>query len=213
MNGTANKKEFFYIVVLILTFITVVVGATFALYSLIFKQEEGTSAVYTGTFSINYLDGDIIGRDKFLKPTEEVPNLETVDNVYRNEFGVESLGTLDGVISVNIEIKRNDFPDKDLMYALYDKEKEEAIADGSLELEGKEEIKIADGIELDGGATKEFILFIWWKWNPGEQQNPGCVELPNADDVENPSCLPPDDVKPLIFLGNLRINADQKRNY
>ena len=35
LNNTANKKDIFYIVVLLLTFITVIVGATFAIYSFI----------------------------------------------------------------------------------------------------------------------------------------------------------------------------------
>ena len=59
-NNTADKKDIFYIIVLILTFITVIVGATFALYAFIFSQKEGTSAVYTGTLSIEYLSGNII---------------------------------------------------------------------------------------------------------------------------------------------------------
>ena len=69
MNNTADKKDIFYIIVLILTFITVIVGATFALYAFIFSQKEGTSAVYTGTLSIEYLSGNIINCN-LLYPTE-----------------------------------------------------------------------------------------------------------------------------------------------
>ena len=207
MNSAANKKEFFYIVVLVLTFITVVFGATFAIYYASLKDyEKGKVAVYTGTFSIEYDRGGIIGNGSkdFLKPTKEVPNLETVDNVYRNEFGVTSTGTLDGIIDVNIEIKKNDFPDNELMYALYDKEnEEEPIVSGSLELDGKEEIKITEkakkeDLELVGGQTRNFILFIWWN-ETDRKQNPGDGVKPGVD------------VEPLIFLGTLRIDANQKK--
>ena len=106
MNSTADKKEFFYVVVLILTFITVLVGATFAIYALIHKQEEGTSAVYTGTFSIEYLSGDIIDFH-LLTPIVE-PSIDTVNNVYRNNFRVKNTGSLDSLISVMIEVNKNE---------------------------------------------------------------------------------------------------------
>ena len=96
MNSTANKKDIFYIIVLILTFITVIVGATFALYALIFSQEEGTSAVYTGNLSIEYLSGEIINCN-LLYPTEK-PEFETEENVYRNKFRVTNTGSLDSLI-------------------------------------------------------------------------------------------------------------------
>ena len=84
MNNVANKKDFFYIIVLILTFITAIVGATFALYTFIFSQKEGSSAVYTGTLSIEYLSGEIISFN-LLYPTEK-PSMGTEKNVYKNNF-------------------------------------------------------------------------------------------------------------------------------
>lgn len=165
MNGTANKKEFFYIVVLILTFITVVVGATFALYSLIFKQEEGTSAVYTGTFAIEYLSGDIIDFH-LLKPIID-PTLETVDNVYRNNFRVRNTGSLDSLLSIMIEVNKNEFSKETLMYSLYNS-KEEVVSSGFLE--GSRDIKIAENIELTNGTIEDFVLLIWIK-ESGVDQN------------------------------------------
>ena len=164
MNTTANKKDFFYIVVLILTFITVIIGATFAIYSLIFSHKEGTSAVYTGTLSIEYLSGDII-KFNFLKPVEEL-DLESNLNMYKNEFKVTNTGTLDSLLSVILEINVNEFSNETLMYSLYD--------DNGLILqdflEGKNEITIAKNIVLENDTTKNFTLFIWLKEN-GENQN------------------------------------------
>jgi len=165
MNSAANKKEFFYIVVLILTFITVLIGATFALYSLIFRQEEGTSAVYTGTFAIEYLSGEIIDFH-LLKPTVE-PTLDTVDNVYRNNFRVKNTGSLDSFISVMIEVNKNEFSNDILMYSLYDGD-ETVIASGFLQ--GSKDILLSGDIELANGETEDFVLLIWLN-ESGDEQN------------------------------------------
>lgn len=174
MNNTANKKDVFYIIVLILTFITVIVGATFAIYAFIFQQEEGTSAVYTGTLNIEYLSGEIISVG-LLYPREK-PNLDETHNVYKNNFKVTNTGSLDSVIEVFIDIKENQFSNKTLEYALYDEEGEE-ISTGYVE--GRNSNSIANNIELKGYKinednkvyeTKTYTLLIWIRDN-GENQN------------------------------------------
>lgn len=174
MNNTANKKDIFYIIVLILTFITVIVGATFAIYAFIFQQEEGTSAVYTGTLNIEYLSGEIISVG-LLYPREK-PTLDETHNVYKNNFKVTNTGSLDSVIEVFIDIKENQFSNKTLEYALYDEEGEE-ISTGYVE--GRNSNSIANNIELKGYKinednkdyeTKTYTLLIWIRDN-GENQN------------------------------------------
>ena len=164
MNTAANKKDFFYIIVLILTFITVIIGATFALYSLIFSHKEGEAAVYTGTFSIEYLSGDIINCN-LLRPMEEV-NLEDNSNVYKNDFKVTNTGSLDGELSIVLEINVNEFSDQTLMYSIYD----DAGLLAEDFLEGSNEIEIAKKVELLHESSKNFTLVIWLKEN-GENQN------------------------------------------
>ena len=165
MNNTAGKKDFFYIIVLILTFITVIVGATFALYTFIFNQEEGTSAVYTGTLSIEYLTGDIINCN-LLYPTEK-PTLETEKNVYKNKFRVKNTGSLDSKLEIIVEINNNEFSNKTLKFSLYN-EKEEEISEGYIE--GKISSTLASNIELKNNTTEEYTLIIWIAEN-GENQN------------------------------------------
>lgn len=165
MKEHANKKDFFYIVVLILTFITVIVGATFALYALIFKQEEGTSAVYTGTLSIEYLSGKIIDCH-LLYPTEK-PSVDTEDNVYKNNFRVTNTGSLDSVIDIQIEIDENEFSDKTLMFALYNENNEE-LSQGYVE--GNRLVSLAQNIVLEHNTTAEFTVIIWI-YESGELQN------------------------------------------
>ncbi len=164
MNTVANKKDFFYIVVLILTFITVILGATFAVYSLLFSHNEGSSAVYTGNLSIEYLSGDIINFN-LLKPMEEL-SLDDKTNVYSNKFRVTNTGTLNSLLSIILEINKNEFSDETLMYSLFD--------DGGLLvenfLEGNNEIIISNKILLKKGETINFMLVVWLK-ESGENQN------------------------------------------
>lgn len=196
MNNTANKKDIFYIIVLILTFITVIVGATFAIYAFIFQQEEGTSAVYTGTFSAQYLNGDIIGGVD-LYPRKK-PTLEETHNVYKNTFKITNTGTLDGRINkIVLEIYDNYFETKRLeneekikkgekaniniilYYSLYDKNGEE-IATGKIggyEIKPKEqgpsEVTIAsnsDKMKIESNTIEEYTLLIWLQ-DDGELQN------------------------------------------
>lgn len=164
MNNTANKKDFFYIIVLILTFITVIIGATFALYVFIFSQKEGTSAVYTGTLSIEYLSGEIINFN-LLYPTEK-PSIDTEKNIYKNNFKVTNTGSLDSLIDIGIEISENEFSNETLRYSLYNDEGE--VAEGYVE--GITTSKIASNIKLESNKTANYTLLIWIAEN-GENQN------------------------------------------
>lgn len=165
MNSHTDKKDMFYIIILILTFITVIVGATFALYSLIFSQQEGTSAVYTGTLSIEYLSGDIIDCN-LLYPTEK-PTIDTEKNVYKNNFRVTNTGSLDSLLQIEVEINRNQFSNKTLMYTLYNTAGVE-LAEGYIE--GQKSSILASEIELTNNTTEEFTLIIWINEN-GKNQN------------------------------------------
>lgn len=187
MNNTANKKDIFYIIVLILTFITVVVGATFALYAWFFSQEEGTSAVYTGTFSIEYLSGDKINFH-YLTPREK-PTIDTEENVYKNNFKVTNTGSLDGEITkIVIEVSKNEFSNKTLRYSLYNKDKEE-VSEGYIE--GRTEAAIASNLELKSNETGEYTLLIWIE-ETGENQN--------------------EEMKKNL-IGRIRVDAMQKKDF
>ena len=83
------------------------IGLTFAIYNWIFSQKKGTSAVYTGTLTIEYLSGNIIDFH-LLFPIDE-PSFDTVDNVYRNNFRVTNTGSLDGIVKVDLNILSNEF--------------------------------------------------------------------------------------------------------
>ena len=57
MESSEEKKKIFYTIVLILTLITMIVGATLAYFSLVGSQKEEGTVLYTGKLEINYIDG------------------------------------------------------------------------------------------------------------------------------------------------------------
>lgn len=166
MNSShTSRKDMFYIIILILTFITVIVGATFALYAFIFSQKEGTSAVYTGTLSIDYLSGDMINYN-FLYPIEN-PSYTAEHNVYKNTFKVSNTGSLDSLINIIVDFNQNDFSDNTLKYKIYNQEAEELFGGY---LEGNNSSIVASNVLLENNTIEEFTLMIWLQDN-GEDQN------------------------------------------
>ncbi len=166
MNGYSSRKDFFYIIILILTFITVIVGAAFALYSFIFSQPEGTSAVYTGTLSIEYLSGDIINCG-FLYPVDN-PTIDSEDNVYKNNFRVKNSGSLDTLLQIKVNITSNSFSDNVLRYTLYQVDGQE-VANGYIA--GEKSSIIADNVYLKNNEVENFILMIWLQETGNNQNN------------------------------------------
>ena len=69
MESSEEKKKIFYAIVLILTLITMIVGATLAYFSLVASQNKDETMLYTGKLEINYIDGVHI-RNPILTPKE-----------------------------------------------------------------------------------------------------------------------------------------------
>ena len=162
---TKKKKDFFYIVILLLTLVVVVVGATIAAFYFLRQHEEGASNVYTGTLQISYLSGEIIDFH-LLYPTNN-PNYDTKDNVYRNNFKVANIGTLDSVISVFVDINKNEFSDDIILYKFYNSDKEE-LATGVFS--GTGEVNVASNVILESEKEVEYTLVVWLK-ETGVNQN------------------------------------------
>ena len=160
LNIRASRKDFFYIIVLILTFITVVIGLTFAIYNWIFSQKKGTSAVYTGTLTIEYLSGNIIDFH-LLFPIDE-PSFDTVDNVYRNNFRVTNTGSLDGIVKVDLNILSNEFSDNTLKYVLFNSNGDELT---SGYINGVATMTIVDNVSLESNVTESYVLIVWLNEN------------------------------------------------
>ena len=184
MISHTNKKDFFYIIVLILTFITFVVGMTFAIYSWIFSQKEGSSAVYTGTLSIEYFSSNIVNFNS-LYPIKK-PSYDSTENVYKNDFRVTNTGSLDGIVQVVIDVSKNQFSDNVMKYLLYNSDKEELI---SGYLNGEDNIILIDKMLIENNSSERFMLIIW---------------LNESDDNQNSEMRK-------TFIGTIEVNASQKK--
>lgn len=179
MNNTAEKKDLFYIVVLILTLIAVIIGITFATYYFLHRQKEGSSSVYTGTLLIEYKSGNTI-KGNYLIPREE-PNYEDTENVYVNNFSVTNNGTLDSILRVNLDLGENDFTENILMYKLFNSE-QNLLIKGRITSNGA--ITIIDNIELPSMKSEDFRLLIWLNETGVEQNEDMKKSLTGAIAVE-----------------------------
>lgn len=156
MESSLKKKNLFYTIVLILTLIVMIIGATLAFYRLIASQKKDSTVLYTGTLQIQYLDGVYI-KNPELYPIKNV-NYNTYKDVYRNNFAVISTGTLEGTISIDANITKNEFYENALKYAVYNSEGVE-MARGNVPQIGK--INLANNLYLNSHATTKYTLIIW----------------------------------------------------
>lgn len=156
MESSIKKKNLFYTIVLILTLIVMIVGATLAYYKLVASQKEDSTVLYTGTLQIEYLDGVYI-KDPELYPLKNV-NYNTYKHVYRNNFAVVSTGSLEGTISIDVDITKNEFYENALKYAVYNSEGVE-MARGNVPKSGK--FNLTNNLYLNSHATTKYTLIIW----------------------------------------------------
>ena len=163
-ESSTKKKELFYIIVLILTLITMIIGATFAYLKLVGSQKEEGTVLYTGTLKINYIDGVYIYNPELL-PLAAV-NYNTYDNVYRNTFEIQSTGSLDQTIAVDLEIQKNEFSENALRYVLYSSNGNQ-LASGNVPKSGN--INLVSNVFLEHGKSAKYTLILWWYSTDSDQ--------------------------------------------
>ena len=101
-----SKNDIFYLIVLILTIITLMVGITFTYFSLVAKEKDDSTKVKTGSIAINYIDGASINSNGLI-PRKE-PSLGENYAVYTKRFAISSSGTLDQTLDIYINVTKND---------------------------------------------------------------------------------------------------------
>ena len=157
-----SKKDIFYFILLILTMITMIVGVTFTYFGLVAQEEKDSTRIQTGTLSINYVDGKTINTYA-LMPIEE-PNF----SVYKKKFAVASDGTLDQTLDLYIKVKKNNFANNALKFALYDSTNSK-IASGYIPNEENAVVLMASDIYLKSNNSKNFTVLIWLQENNKNQ--------------------------------------------
>ena len=156
MESSEEKKRIFYMIVLVLTLITMIVGATLAYFSLIDSQKKEGTVLYTGKLEINYIDGIHIKNPELI-PTKN-PGYNTTKGVYRNSFAVSSSGTLEQTISVELEVSKNEFKENSIKYAIYNI-KGQKISSGNVPTTGK--VTLASDMYLEAVGTAKYTLLVW----------------------------------------------------
>ena len=156
MESSEEKKRIFYMTVLILTLITMIIGATLAYFSLVASQKPDGTVLYTGKLEINYIDGVYI-KNPELMPMRN-PSYNTYKGVYRNSFAVASSGTLEQTIDIELEIAQNEFRKNAIKYAIYN-ENGQLISRGNVPKEGK--VTLASDMYLEATGTAKYTLILW----------------------------------------------------
>lgn len=156
IESSESKKKLFYLIVLILTFITMIIGATLAYFMLKASQKEEGTVLYTGTLQINYIDGIYLSNPELL-PLRNV-TYDTYKDVYRNNFAVTSSGTLDQTIAVDLDISVNEFAKGALKYALYNSKGDE-LTRGQVQSQGEK--NLIKNIYLAHNDSAKYTLIIW----------------------------------------------------
>ena len=156
MENSTEKKKIFYMIVLILTFITMLIGATIAYFSLIASQKEEGTILYTGTLQISYIDGVYI-KNPELMPIKNV-TYNTTKDVYRNNFSVASSGTLDQTIEIELEVSQNEFTKNAIKYAIYNS-RGETMGTGNVPNSGT--VKLANNLYLASNNKANYTLIVW----------------------------------------------------
>jgi len=154
-NATENKKNIFYTAMLILTLIITVIGTVYALSILVKSQEEGSSAVYTGTLSIDYITGREVNCS--LMPIY-TPSSVDHERAYTNTFSITSTGTLNSVVEIELAINNNEFPDGYIKYALYNSNNE-MLKTG--DINGTNTISLAKNVLIKTDEIATYTLQIW----------------------------------------------------
>ena len=173
MESSESKKNIFYMIVLILTLITMIIGATLAYFSLLKSQVEEGTVLYTGKLEINYIDGVYVNNPGLL-PIKN-PGYNTYSGVYRNNFSVASSGTLEQTIDIELDVSKNEFKPDAIKYAIYN-ELGQRITKGSVPNEGT--VTMASDMYLAPTGTAKYTLLVWLddtEYNQNDQMGKSIV--------------------------------------
>mgnify|MGYP004469905641 CR=1 FL=1 len=162
-----SKNDIFYLIVLVLTMITMIIGITFTYFSFIAKEKDDSTKVQTGSIAINYIDGIAINSNGLI-PRKE-PLLEESYAVYKKRFAVSSSGTLDQTLDIYIKVIKNEFLNNNLKFALYNSNGSK-ISSGSIPTRDKDKVLLISGDILKTNSTNSYTVVMWLN-DDGTNQN------------------------------------------
>lgn len=175
-----SKSDIFYLVILILSLMIMISSITIAYFSMMASQEDDDTKLYTGSLVINFIDGNVIN-NPMLIPRYEPNSISDINNIYVNEFEVESTGTLDQNIDIYMEVLSNEFANDTIKYKLFDNNGN-SISTGYVN--GTNTVKIADTKYLEHGTKQKYTLMLWIQENEENQDNEKGKDLKITLNVE-----------------------------
>lgn len=175
-----GKSDIFYLVILILSLMIMISSITIAYFSVVASQDKDDTKLYTGSLIINFIDGNIIN-NPMLIPRYEPNSISDINNVYVNEFEIESTGTLDQNIDIYMEVLTNEFVNGTIKYKLFDNNGK-SVSTGYVN--GTNTLKIADTKYLEHGTKQKYTLMLWLQENEENQNNEKGKDLKVTLNVE-----------------------------
>lgn len=164
-SSRSKKNDIFYLILLVFTLITMIIGITFTSFMLFTTEKEDNTRVETGSIAINYIDGKDINTYALLPISE--PNLNTKYSTYKKNFAITSSGsTIDQNFDIYIDVANNEFSNNALGFILYDANGN-IVSRGTIPSSGR--VLVASSISLKSNETLNYTLLIWLQDNNDNQ--------------------------------------------
>lgn len=164
-SSRSKKNDIFYLILLVFTLITTIIGITFTSFMLFTTEKEDNTRVETGSIAINYIDGKDINTYALLPISE--PNLNTKYSTYKKNFAITSSGsTIDQNFDIYIDVANNEFSNNALGFILYDANGN-VVSRGTIPSSGR--VLVASSISLKSNETLNYTLLIWLQDNNDNQ--------------------------------------------
>lgn len=164
-SSRSKKNDIFYLILLVFTLITMIIGITFTSFMLFTTEKEDNTRVEAGSIVINYIDGKDINTYALLPISE--PNLNTKYSTYKKNFAITSSGsTIDQNFDIYIDVTNNEFSNNALGFILYDANGN-VVSRGTIPSSGR--VLVASSISLKSNETLNYTLLIWLRDNNENQ--------------------------------------------
>lgn len=164
-SSRSKKNDIFYLILLVFTLITMIIGITFTSFMLFTTEKDDDTRVETGSIAINYIDGKDINTYALLPISE--PNLNTKYSTYKKNFAITSSGsTIDQNFDIYIDVANNEFSNNALGFILYDANGN-VVSRGTIPSSGR--VLVASSISLKSNETLNYTLLIWLQDNNDNQ--------------------------------------------
>lgn len=164
-SSRSKKNDIFYLILLVFTLITMIIGITFTFFMLFTTEKEDNTRIEAGSIAINYIDGKDINTYALLPISE--PNLNTKYSTYKKNFAITSSGsTIDQNFDIYIDVTNNEFSNNALGFILYDANGN-IVSRGTIPSSGR--VLVASSINLKSNETLNYTLLIWLQDNNDNQ--------------------------------------------